>query len=401
MRWEHIEDFLQETVRYAIRGTRTAKWQKQGKDSCYMRMERYDLDEWTRWEDNRIYDGGYYFYTGGMEEALRGTAMQYADIAGYLAEEKRNKNPIYFLEYHAKYPVMEFLWKAGYRGIVHNRIFGMTKENRNAIFWGRKKLKDCFKFPLRFLKLLPPAEWRLDDVQRVNVLWQAYDTRVTENELRVALHAEIDLEHVRAALPYAGIGKILRYLEKQMEKCDGKEQYSWQEKETVHTYRDYLRECEQLRLDLRDKEILFPKDLQAAHTRTMAQVTFEKNKADQEKFQKEVAKLEKFAWQSGAFLIRPAREQLELQQEGAALHHCVGGYIRQVAEGKTAIFFLRRADEPDRPFYTLELQRGKVVQCRTEHNASYESNPDVKSFVDMWMKKVVLKGGTKQKEATA
>ena len=63
-RWEHIEDFLQETVRYAIRGNKTAKWQKQGKESYYMRTERYELDEWTRWSDNRIYDGSYFFYTG-------------------------------------------------------------------------------------------------------------------------------------------------------------------------------------------------------------------------------------------------------------------------------------------------------------------------------------------------
>jgi len=41
---------------------------------------------------------------------------------------------------------------------------------------------------------------------------------------------------------------------------------------------------------LHEREILFPKDLTAAHNRTMEQVKFEKNKADQEKFQKAVEK---------------------------------------------------------------------------------------------------------------
>ena len=163
-----------------------------------------------------------------------------------------------------------------------------------------------------------------------------------------------------------------------------------------------MQECEQLHLDLHDKEILFPKDLTAAHNRTMEQVKFEKNKADQEKFQKAVEKLEKFAWGEGEFFIRPAREQMELTAEGKALHHCVGGYIRDMAEEKTAIFFLRKANEPDKPFYTLELQKKRVIQCRTEHNASYDRNPDVKNFVDMWMEKVVKKGGKKKaKEAAA
>ena len=401
-RWEHIEDFLQETVRYAIRRNKTAKWQKQGKESYYMRTERYELDEWTRWQDNRIYDGSYFFYTGGIEEALSGTAMQYADLEGYL-EEGGYRNAIYFLEYHAKYPVIEFLWKTGYRNIVHNRIFSMDRENRNAILWEREKLKECFKFPLRILKLMPPEEWKLDDVKRANYLWKNYGERITDAEMRMALQSRTDVQSLTGAMPYAGIGKILKYIQKQTEKRkEEKGHTTYTPEGIIRAYRDYLRECEQLHFDLHDREILFPKDLVAAHDRTMKQIAFEKNKADQEKFQKAVNKLEKFAWQKGGFLIRPAREQMELTAEGKALHHCVGGYIRDMAEEKTAIFFLRKANEPDKPFYTLELQKKRVIQCRTEHNASYDRNPDVKNFVDMWMEKIVKSGGKKKaKEAAA
>ena len=403
-RWEHIEDFLQETVRYAIRGNKTAKWQKQGKESYYMRTERYELDEWTRWQDNRIYDGSYFFYPTGIEEALSGTAMQYADLEGYLEERGHNKNPIYFLEYHARYPVIEFLWKAGYRNIVHNRIFGMDRENRNAILWERKKLKECFKFPLRILKLMPPEEWSLNDIQRVNDLWEKYGGKVTDTEIRLVLQSKVDIQLWSRATTYANAGRILKYIKNQTDKRKEKnpDKRSISQNDTAQAYRDYLQECEQLHLDLHDKEILFPKDLTAAHNRTMEQVKFEKNKADQEKFQKAVEKLEKFAWGEGEFFIRPAREQMELTAEGKALHHCVGGYIRDMAEEKTAIFFLRKANEPDKPFYTLELQKKRVIQCRTEHNASYDRNPDVKNFVDMWMEKVVKKGGKKKaKEAAA
>ena len=382
-RWEHIEDFLQETVRYAIRGNKTAKW--------------------TRWQDNRIYDGSYFFYPTGIEEALSGTAMQYADLEGYLEERGHNKNPIYFLEYHARYPVIEFLWKAGYRNIVHSRVFGMSKENRNAILWERKKLKECFKFPLRILKLMPPEEWKLDDVQRANYLWKNYGERITDAEMQTALQSRTDVQSLTGAMPYAGIGKILKYIQKQTEKRkEEKGHTTYTPKGIIRAYRDYLRECEQLHFDLHDREILFPKDLVAAHDRTMKQIAFEKNKADQEKFQKAVEKLEKFAWSEGEFFIRPAREQMELTAEGKALHHCVGGYIKRMAEGETAIFFLRKVSEPDKPFYTLELQKKRVIQCRTEHNASYDRNQDVKNFVDMWMEKVVKKGGNKKaKEAAA
>nr|WP_286167018.1 PcfJ domain-containing protein [Clostridium sp. D33t1_170424_F3] len=154
-------------------------------------------------------------------------------------------------------------------------------------------------------------------------------------------------------------------------------------------YRDYLQECLQLRLNLCDRQILFPRDLHAAHERTMAQIKFEKNKADQEAFAAQVAKLERWVWEQDGLFIRPARTQEELAREGAALHHCVGGYIQRMASGETAIFFIRRAEAPDTPFYTLELQSRRVVQCRTDHNDSYANHPEVKAFVDAWLAQIV------------
>ena len=405
---EHPERFLREVARYAIRGKKIAKWQKESKENFYYRHERYDLPNWTRWRGNEIYEGGYYFCTAGLADALAGTAMQYADWQGYLADGERNKNPIYFLEFHARYPVVEFLWKRGYRNIVHQKIFGANKETRDAIRWQQTRLKDCFYFPLRLLRLQEPQDWTLDDVARLNWLWAIRGNRLKEEEIRLFLAAKgISMRDMARPLVYASPVKILRYVNKQTEKRveNFTKRYDWQKPptaaDTLHTYRDYIGECEQLQLNLRDTAVLFPKDLQAAHERTMAQIQLEKNKADQEKFAKAVEKLEKFAWQEGAFLIRPAREQKELADEGAALHHCVGGYIRRMAEGETAIFFVRSVSEPNKPFFTLELAGKRIIQCRTEHNRSYESEPDVKEFVDLWMNEVVSKGGNRKKKEDA
>lgn len=407
--WERIEVFLKETARYAVRGRKTAKWQRESKENYYMNCERYDMEEWTRWSDNRIYDGGYYFCPAGAAEVLKGTAMQYADWEGYLADNTSHwKNPVHFLEYHAKYPVMEFLWKKGYKNIVYERVGGMGRETRDAIRWQRDSLKECFKFPLRFLRLKLPEEWTLDDIARLNALWQMRGEKLKEEEIRMFLEMRIDTKDVLSALPYASVGRILGYIKKQTEKrraAFGK-QHDWQkpqdEAAVAHEYRDYLRECGQLGLSLEDREVLFPKDLRAAHERTMAQVSFEKNKTDQEKFQKAVDRLEKYSWQKDGLLIRPARMQEELREEGIALHHCVGGYIRQMADGETAIFFVRKLDAPDTPYFTLELQKKRVIQCRTAHNASYERYPEILSFVQEWEQEVVTgNGGKKKKEEPA
>lgn len=407
-RWEQIEDFLKETARYAVRGRKTAKWQRETKENYYMNCERYDMEEWTLWRDNRIYDGGFYFCPAGAAEAVEGTAMQYADLEGYFTDKtNRWKNPVYFLEYHAKYPVMEFLWKKGYKNIVHQRIGGMSRETGNAIRWQRNRLKECFKFPLRFLRIKEPEDWTLDDIARLNALWQAWGGKLKEEEIRLFLEMQVDTKDILPALPYAPVSRILGYIKKQTEKRQAAfvKRYDWEkppgEVSVASEYRDYLQECAQLGLDLHNREILFPKDLRAAHERTMAQVDFEKNKAEQEKFQKAVEKLEKYAWQEGGLLIRPARTQEELAEEGKALNHCVGGYIQRMAAGETAIFFIRKTDAPDTPYFTLELQKKRVVQCRTAHNAPYTKYPEVLAFVQAWEMEVAAKGGVKKKKEDA
>ena len=406
-KWMEIKPFLRETVRYGIRGEKTAKWQKEGKETYFMHCERYELEQWTKWRGNQIYDNGYFFCPIGVKEALVGTQMQYADLDGYISESGCRSNVIYFLEYHAKYPVVEFLWKAGYRHVVHQRIFGASKENKNAIYWQGKKLQDCFRFPVRYLKLLPPGQWNLDRIQRMNTIWKTSMGEPKETEMRDILEVEWDPTLVKSAMKYTSFCKIRKYIKKQLE-IEQKEPMAenyWfsknMERNIVCTYRDYLQECEQLHLSMNEKDVLFPKNLEAAHERTAAMVSFEKNKADQEKFQKAVDKLEKFAWEKGTYLIRPARTQEELSKEGSILHHCVGGYIKRMADQETAIFFLRKAEEPDKPYFTLELKNKHVIQCRTEHNRSYESEPEVKDFVDEWMCAVVKKGSNKKGDKVA
>lgn len=49
------------------------------------------------------------------------------------------------------------------------------------------------------------------------------------------------------------------------------------------------------------------------------------------------------------------------------------------------IFFIRRKEEPEKPYYTLEWH-GKVVQCRGSHNC--DMTPEVKAFVQIFQEKM-------------
>lgn len=391
-KWEDIPRYLKEVTRYAIRGKDTAKWQKEGKENYYMHTYRYDLKEWVRWNDNRIYDGGYCFYPGNVRSEIIGTQMQYADLDGYLQEAKGyNRNPIYFLEYFVKYPVTEFLWKAGFERIVLQKISGLSEKNRNAILWKRTKLKDCFRFPIRLLKVLPAGDWTMDRVAIAEEMWMNHGSKLKNEELKAALRLGNGVEELKRALDHASIVEVANYLEKQIEKEKDK---TYRDIDSaIHTYRDYLYECEQLKMDLSKEIILFPPHLHAAHERTMSQVSFQRNKADQEKFKNQIEILGKFAWEWNGLIIRVPQNQEEIAYEGAALNHCVAGYLKRMADGETVILFLRHATEPDKPFYTLELNPKtlSVVQCRKYKNIGYEREPEIVEFVEKWLQKVVHK----------
>ena len=65
----------------------------------------------------------------------------------------------------------------------------------------------------------------------------------------------------------------------------------------------------------------------------------------------------KFCYEDQEFMIRPAKDAGEIVMEGRILHHCVGGdtYLARHDRGQSTILFLRRREEPDIPYITVEI----------------------------------------------
>ena len=92
--------------------------------------------------------------------------------------------------------------------------------------------------------------------------------------------------------------------------------------------------------------------------------------------------LKRLKYSSKKFLIRPVECLDELFNESKELHHCVRSYAKNVAFGDTNIFFVRKAEDIENPFVTLELKNNKVVQCRAKYNA--RPSDEVITFVNNW-----------------
>ena len=74
-------------------------------------------------------------------------------------------------------------------------------------------------------------------------------------------------------------------------------------------------------------------------------------------------------------------------EEGQALRHCVGTYVKKVALEKSTILFMRKAKEPDKPFCTIEVVGDHVMQARIQQNA--DPPPKAKAFLSLWKSTVV------------
>lgn len=408
--WEDIPGYLEEIARYAVRGNKAAKWQHEAKEACFMRSYRYRLNEWTRVKDvASTYDYQYFFYLPiNWEEEFEGTCLQYCNLEEYQPNARKNKadrNTIRFLMDWARYPMMEKLWKAGYTGLVHERLRGLSKDKRNTIIWTRNDIQTAIRFPKRLLKMWPAQEWTMSRIEKVTVAWTLYlEERIRENEISELAKSSVPIDCIRLALGHASVHKIVSYVEKRI----AEEKATWTEKtpsyrqpQSQTTYRDYLNDCVKLDWDLDDREILFPPNLEAAHQRTIAQVKHKASKIAKQQFQNTREKQLWMEWRQDDLLIRLPVDGDEIIAEGKALHHCVGGYVDRAAAGSTTILFIRRVTDPDTPYYTLEYLGGTVNQCKTNKNGDYTKDESVRDFVASWVKHINRLKNRTRKEKTA
>lgn len=94
----------------------------------------------------------------------------------------------------------------------------------------------------------------------------------------------------------------------------------------------------------------------------------------------------KYNYEEENFLIRVPEKLVEITNEGSRLHHCVGGYVSNHAQGRTTIIFLRRKEDPDASFYTIEINNGRVIQIHGFGNKWLGNDPDAIPTVMRWLK---------------
>ena len=333
-----------------------------------------------------------HIYPRNLTAALKGTPWQYSQLKEFYLHYRTNMTVSSYLYAYHKRPAIEYLIKLGLFRLAQNAVYGDESPytyHRSAFNWNGKNLRDILRVDKAYLPVLQ----RIDANTHTLYILQ----KLIEKDLPVdsALlqwcqdHRISEEDYLECCLRYTTPYKLMKYLNGQAMLYPNKGYSASAERKVIGWYYDYIRFCKELGYDLTDDFVLFPRDVKDAHDR--ASEMFDKKKAQvyNEKIAAQYESLtSQYRMSNAGLMVIPPKSAAEIVEEGQKLHHCVGGYVSRVAKNECTILFLRKEEQPDTPFYTMELREGAVRQLRGDGNC--DPTPDVKAYMELWKKEKLL-----------
>lgn len=159
-----------------------------------------------------------------------------------------------------------------------------------------------------------------------------------------------------------------------------------------------------LSLELRDTIIMaqtnglpidkLPKNITKYHAILAANCDITKNPRTEE-FKEATSMYNRLEAESDNYIVRVPRDEKDLLEEGNLLHHCVASYRDKIIDDKAIVMFLRKKDDPDSPYVTIELDEDlNFLQIKEIYDADV-TDKDVLSYLTKWInsKRYLIDGG--------
>ena len=328
-------------------------------------------------------------YLPGLEKALQGTAWEYCALRQFYERTAIPMQVSHYLKMYLQHPLLiERLTKVGFENIVADVVYqhGFS----DALDEMQTKTHRILRVEKQDVSVLREQKTGVSLLKKYQA-YVAIHLRGRAELFQWQLHNEVK-EIPTDIFQYMTAEKFMRYIDAQFPiYCETRPANGYRDptmETLVITYVDYLHMCRRQAYDMKEKSVLFPKNCAAAHDREAERIQkindAQKNKA----FGMAYAGFARKAVLSNEELqiVCPKRAN-DLVDEGKALHHCVGSYIDKVAEGRCLIVFVRRVEEPKKPYVTVEVRDGKIAQIHGDHNS--KPTEEVQKFIDLWSRKVL------------
>ena len=333
------------------------------------------------WEDGIWYscDGKYYdMYapTVNLDFLVRFPEYQYSEYKRFPGDEI-----LKYLRLYEQFPECEYLIKSGLSNYAMNKtILKQVKKDKAFHKWLMANYDKKMEYGRYYCDALLEAYKKKLPLQEV----QAFAER------KKGLITDYYYKTIKSVISPTEFKRFFHYLDK--------------ENASYSLYSDYIHACRYLNIDLTLDRNRFPRDFRFWHDLRVEEM-YTRRKIEQEKADKERQRLMRIEQRKIArgfakfvkkysslthcstnanFAVLIAKNPADLEDEGKALHHCVGSgtYDKKMSRGETIIFFVRRINEMETPFVTFEYSPSskKILQCYAKNNSKPEDN--VMQFVE-------------------
>ncbi|NLB52064.1 MAG: hypothetical protein GX808_03905 [Syntrophomonadaceae bacterium] len=388
--YRQVKTEILETARYLFKKGESALFTRWGYYSCagsfnygknWERRSRIFSMFNQQYVQNKRFQ---YESINNVMQAIKGTPFEHCTIDQY---SRYNQCFAVFLGLYSKYPCIEYLTKLGFKGLVHDKLFGFP--TYSSINWRGKSLQSVLKLTSKDLKEIKETGYELTPFAlRVYQISKKDGSNYSFKEIDDLISSSFIQPHVITLLKKLNIQlkRIIRYSGKQLELDKTRERPCYYSNHMIfHDYEDYIADCRRLNLDLTKESVLFPKDLHKAHQNTIKQIKIKGNKLLNAKIKQIAKEIDvKYAFQKYGLFIRAAASIKELINEGKALNHCVGVYADWYASGKMSLLFIRENASPDVPYFTVEIKNNVIIQSRGKNNCAPDKKVEkfLKAFTE-------------------
>lgn len=359
----------------------------------------YDLTPWCngyrpvfdRWKYNFTADMSGVLYQRNLSDTLKDTPWAYSQLEAFSGIASFS-GVATFLSAYIKRPKIEHLIKMKLYRLVSGIIYGgYSYSALQAINFNGENMRAILGIDRPYFPLLRELNPSIDQLHLIRQLLQA-DHKPSTEQIKWFIASKIsNADAAKELLAHMSVHKLQRYVEQQFAPEDeaALKRVDYYKMNTLITdYHDYLCMCKELQYDVKNSFILFPRELKAAHD-SVAKTLKDKRTAEHEKaiagsfdeWQK------RYQYQGKELMMIPPHSAKEIVDEGAALHHCVRLYVKNVAEKKSVILFVRSVDEPDKSLCTVEVKDGQVMQARGFDNE--EPPAQIAAFIEQWKQRVL------------
>lgn len=344
----------------------------------FMRIHNEKASSWYQYKGCKDFS---YFptYPFNKKRLIKGTNLEYAPIKEF-QEKFYYYNFIDTLQL-AAYDSFELLWKLK----LYNLSKHADKFNTTGSFYNR------FKVPKNFLKFMQDNDveyWQLRVMQLlqdkgIENMKKYIEQYYNYNNLRFFNKHNVVNEYIesykknnyfnmkifREIVKFVPLKKFLKYR---------------QGMENLQIYRDYLKMADELALNYKSKEDLFPENLIERHDELQAKIKVEENIEHCFGIYLRFLELSKYIYEDDNYIIFPGNSSEEFALEGKQQNNCVNYmYSQDYIDGKTEIYFMRSLNNITQSLVTLEFNNNTVEQKEQKNHEKTTQEQD--EFIEKWV----------------